>query len=175
MENQDSFHKQWFALYTASNNEKQVRRHLQRLEIESFLPLYTVTRRWQNRRTMKVDLPLFSNYVFARFARNESARVLDVPMVFSIVGGKSGSIALSDAEIDALRSTIDTGILEPHPQIEVGQLATIRTGPLAGWKGIVTRVDTGLRVVLTVHSIQKSFAVHVYAEDIELHELKPTN
>ena len=43
--------KQWFALYTATNNEKRVERDLHAKQIEAFLPLYSVTRRWKNRTT----------------------------------------------------------------------------------------------------------------------------
>src|ERR1700678_1904607 len=104
MGNSEELRQEWFALFTASNNEKQVERHLRRKEIETFLPLYTVMRRWKNRTTAKVELPLFAGYLFARFARQESSRVLDVPMVYSIVGNKRGSLAIADAEIEALRA-----------------------------------------------------------------------
>ena len=160
--------KKWFVLFTASNNEKQVERHLQRREIETFLPLYTVTRRWKNRTTAKVELPLFAGYVFAKFSRSESSRVLDVPMVYSIVGNKRGALAIPEAEIEALRGGLVGGRAEPHPGVSVGSRGRIREGALAGWEGVVSRVDTGLRIVLTVESIKRSFAVHVSAEDLEI-------
>src|SRR5437667_8300361 len=78
--------RKWFAVYTASNHEKKVERHLQMKEIESFLPLHTVTRRWKNRVTAKVDLPLFAGYVFVKIAETENVKVLEIPMVYSIVG-----------------------------------------------------------------------------------------
>jgi transcription antitermination factor NusG len=168
MEMNSDPHKQWYALFTASNNEKQVERHLRGKDIETFLPLCTVTRRWKNRTTARVELPLFAGYLFARFARSESYRVLDVPMVYSIVGNKQGSIPLPDEDIRALRESLSFGQVEPHPFANVGSRARIRTGALAGWVGIVSRVDAGLRVVLTVESIMRSFAVYVKAEDIDI-------
>jgi hypothetical protein len=67
----------WFAVYTASNHEKRVAQHLRVKEIETFLPLYSATKRWKNRTTVKVELPLFSGYVFAltsgRFSRFRAA------------------------------------------------------------------------------------------------------
>jgi transcription antitermination factor NusG len=159
--------KNWFALFTASNNEKKVEKHLQRLEIETFLPLYVATRRWKNRTTVKVELPLFSGYVFARFARTESARVLEVPMVYSVVGNKMGALALPEEEIEALRQGLRSADIEPHPYLKVGQRARIKSGPLARLAGIVTRVDGALRVVINVESITRSIAVRVNAEDLE--------
>jgi transcription antitermination factor NusG len=168
MEDLQELSKHWFVLFTASNNEKKVEKHLRMKEIETFLPLYTVTKRWKNRTTAKVELPLFAGYVFARFARTESSRVLDVPMVYSIVGNRLGALSVPDAEIEALRGGLIPGHVEPHPYVKIGQLARIRTGALAGWEGVVTRLDGGLRVVLTVDSIMQSIAVRVTADDLDL-------
>lgn len=167
MEDLQRLSKHWFALFTASNNEKKVEKHLRMKEIETFLPLYTVTKRWKNRTTATVELPLFAGYVFARFARTESSRVLDVPMVYSIVGNKVGSLSIPDAQIEALRGGLIPGHAEPHPYVKIGQLARIRTGALAGWEGIVSRVDGGLRVVLTVDSIMQSIAVRATVDELD--------
>jgi len=161
-------HPRWFALFTASNHEKNVERQLKRKEIQTFLPLYTSTRRWKNRTTVQVQLPLFAGYVFAKFSRNEVRRVLETSMLYSVVGNKQGFLPISDSEIDALQRGLDTETIEPSPEIRVGQLARIRTGALSGWEGIVTRVEGGLRVVLAIESVQRCFAVHVGADDIEL-------
>ncbi len=162
---QDASH--WFAVFTASNNEKKVQQHLRMKDIETFLPLYSATRRWKNRTTVKVELPLFAGYVFARFARTQTFQVLDVPMVYSIVGNKAGAVPLPDDEIEALRLGLAPANAEPHPYLKVGQRARILAGSLAGLAGIVTRVDGGLRVVLSVESIMRSIAVRVTADNLE--------
>jgi transcription antitermination factor NusG len=168
MESKTAPPKEWFVLFTATNNEKQVQRHLLSRDIEAFLPLYTVTKRWKNRTTAQLELPLFVGYVFARFARNLSSRVLDIPMVYSIIGNRHGSLAISEDEINALRTGLIPGKVEPHPYLTVGQRARICAGPLSGWEGVITRLDSGLRVVLTVNSIKRSFAVQVESEAIEV-------
>jgi transcription antitermination factor NusG len=168
MESNDDLRRQWFVLFIASNNEKQVQKHLLKRDIETFLPLYTVTRRWKNRTTVKLELPLFVGYMFARFAREESSRVLEVPMVYSVVGNRHGSLAIPEEEINALRVGLIAGKTEPHPFLTVGRRARIRSGPLGGWEGIITRVDSALRVVLTVNSIRRSFSVHVESDAIEI-------
>ena len=63
--------RSWFAVYTATNHEKRVAQHLRVKEIETFLPLYSATKRWKNRTTAKVDLPLFAGYIFVRIAPTE--------------------------------------------------------------------------------------------------------
>ena len=157
----------WFAIHTASNHEKRVVQHLRVREIETFLPLYGVTKRWKNRTTVKIEMPLFSGYVFARIAPSERIRVLEVPMVCSIVGNKREPIPLPDAEIERLRVGLQGRQAHPFPYVKVGNRVRIRSGPLTGLEGIVVRTYGGLSVVLSVDLIQKSIVVHVEADELE--------
>jgi transcription antitermination factor NusG len=157
----------WFAVYTASNHEKRVEQHLLMRDIETYLPLYAVTRRWRNRTTVKLQLPLFTGYVFVRIPRTESARVLAVPNVRFIVGDGRRPLPLPDEEIDILRSGLLQRQVDPHPFAKVGARVRIHSGPLAGLEGVVLRKDDQLRVVLSLDLIKKSIAVHVTADEIE--------
>jgi len=159
--------RSWFAVYTASNHEKRVTQHLRAKEIETFLPLYSVTKRWRNRTTVKVELPLFSGYVFARIAPTESIKVLETPMVYSIVGNRRELSPLPDAEIEGLRAGLQGRQAHPFPYVKVGNRVRIRSGALAGMEGIVVRTYGSLSVVLSVDTIQKSIAVHVEADELE--------
>jgi transcription antitermination factor NusG len=157
----------WFAVYTATNHEKRVAQHLQVKEIETFLPLYSVTKRWKNRTTAKVELPLFAGYIFVRIAPTERIRVLEVPMVYSIVGNRREPSPLPDAQIEGLRAALQGGQVHPFPYVKVGNRVRVRSGAFAGLEGIVVRTYGGLSVVLSVDMIQKSIAVHVEADELE--------
>jgi transcription antitermination factor NusG len=159
--------RSWFAVYTTSNHEKRVAQYLQVKGIETFLPLYGVTKRWKNRTTVKVELPLFPGYVFTRIAASERVRVLEVPMVHSIVGNRHEPAVLPDAEIEGLRIGLRERQAYPYPYVKVGNRVRVRSGPLAGLEGIVVRTYGGLSVVLNVDMIQKSIAVHVEADELE--------
>jgi transcription antitermination factor NusG len=159
--------RSWFAVYTASNHEGRVAKHLRVKEIETFLPQYSVTKRWKNRTSVKVDLPLFAGYVFARIAPTERIRVLEVPMVYSIVGNKREPSALPDAEIERLRAGLQGRQAYPFPYVKVGNRVRVRSGALAGLEGVIVRTYGGLSVVLNVDMIQRSIAVHVEADELE--------
>jgi transcription antitermination factor NusG len=159
--------KRWFAVYTASNHEKRVAQYLEMKEIETFLPLYRVTRRWKNRTTVKLDLPLFPGYIFARFDPAQRSRIVEVPMVYSIVSHRGTPTPLADEELAKLRVVLETRQVHPYPYIKVGNRVRVRSGPLGGLEGIVVRTYGGLSVVLSVDMIQKSVAVHVEADELE--------
>ncbi len=147
--------RHWFAVYTASNHEKRVQERLRARDVETFLPLYAVTRRWKNRTNVKLELPLFTDYVFVRIRRMESSQVLAVPSVRFIVGDGRKALSLPDEEIEALRSGLHLRQVDPYPYLKVGNWARIRSGPLTGLEGIVVRKDDQLRVVLNIDLIKR--------------------
>jgi transcription antitermination factor NusG len=157
----------WCAVYTASNHERRVAQYLQQKQIETFVPFYTVTRRWKNRTTVKVELPLFGGYVFARILAGEITRVLEVPMVYAIVSNRKGPLPLPEAEIETLRNGLQGRQVHPFPYLKVGNRVRIRSGALAGLEGIVVRTYGSLSVVLSVDTIQRSIAVHVEPDELE--------
>jgi transcription antitermination factor NusG len=160
--------RQWFAVYTTCRHEKRVAEHLQRREIEHYLPLYRSHRKWKDGSRVVLSLPLFPGYVFVRICRNERVAVLEVPSVLWIVGSPASQpTALPAFEIETLRAALDPSRVEPFPLLTAGQRVRIRSGALAGIEGIVVRQKNGFRVVITLELIMQSIAVEIDAEDLE--------
>lgn len=158
----------WCAVYTTARHEKRIAQHFQVRGIEHFLPLYRVQRRWRDGSRVTLDLPLFPCYIFARIQRAERGRALEVPGALSIVGGTGKEpAALSDTEIDSLRAGLSERRIEPHPLLVAGQMGRIRSGALAGMQGVIVRLKSNYRVVITLQLIMHSIAVEVDADDVE--------
>lgn len=159
----------WFAIYTSPRHEKRVCQYLTHRQIEHYLPLYQVRRKWRNGLTVTLDLPLFPGYLFVRIDRSERVRVLESPGVLTFVGGTGGKPApLQEIEIEALRSGLPMRHAEPHPLLTVGQRARILSGALAGMEGVVVRKKNSLRVVLTMDMIMQSVSVEVDGSELEI-------
>ena len=157
----------WFAVYTSSHHEKRVASYFAQREIQFFLPLYTTRHGWKNRCDTKLELPLFPNYLFVRIGRHERVRVLEVPGVSSLVGFGRTPEPLPDFEIEALRSGLGKGKIEPHPFLVIGERVRIKRGPMTGMEGVLLRKKNNFRVVLALDVIMKCIAVEVAAEDVE--------
>ena len=74
--------------------------------MSTFLPLVTEVRRWSDRKK-KVELPLFSCYVFVKLTftnSDERMRVYRTNGVFRIVSMRGEAVPIPDEQIDALRT-----------------------------------------------------------------------
>jgi transcription antitermination factor NusG len=157
----------WYAVYTNSRHEKCVAKHFDQRYIESFLPLYQKLHHWTKRSSVRLDLPLFPNYVFVHIAPPQRTSVLAVQGVLAMVGRGHIASALPDAEIESLRAGLQLRRFEPHPYLVAGERVRIKTGAMEGMEGILLRKKNGLRVVLTLDLIERSVALEVDAQDVE--------
>jgi len=156
----------WYATYTAPRHEKSVLMHLQRRDVETFLPLYSSTRMWNGRRAV-VQMPLFPGYLFVRISTEHRLRVLEVPGVLSIVSSQGRLVPVPEGEVEALRCALSIRKFEPHPLLSRGRRVHIKNGPLRGLEGIILRQTHQLRMVVSVDCIKQSFAVELEASDLE--------
>jgi len=141
----------WYATYVCSRHEKQVLSQLEERSIACFLPVYKSLRRWKDRRK-ELELVLFPGYVFVHIDLKDRLRVLQLPSVVRFVSFNGQPAPLPD---------------QPHPYLKVGQRVHVRSGPLAGADGILTRRKDKFRVVLSIDLIMRSVAVEVDEADIE--------
>ena len=162
-----SYSPNWFAVYTTPRHEKRVAFHCEQRQIDCFLPLYQEVRRWKNRCRVKLDLPLFSNYLFVRIEREERFRVLNVPGVLSILGAGSDLLPVQDEYVRSLREGLEAHKIQPHPLVEIGDTVRIIAGAMAGMEGILIRKKNELHVVIKVALLERSMAVEVTTADIE--------
>jgi transcription antitermination factor NusG len=159
----------WYALMVKSQHEKAIGRHLDAIELESFVPLYRTRRQWSDR-TKELDLPLFSNYVFARFSWRTRGRVCSIPGVRGVVAASNLPLPVPDPEIDALKHAVGAGLpLRPWPFLKAGQRVLITRGPLRGVEGVLIRHEKNWQLVLNIEMLQRSVAVRIdraFAEPI---------
>jgi transcription antitermination factor NusG len=153
-------------LFVRANQEKRTAQRLTSHEVEYFLPSYRSVRQWKDRR-VTLEMPLFPGYIFVRLPFLDRSRVLTLPNVVGLVGGKSPAI-VSAEEIDSIRKGVDFGNAVPHPSLAVGQKVMITEGVLRGMRGTLLRGQNNTRVVVSVESIGRSFAV-----DVDISSLKP--
>jgi len=159
----------WYGLQTRPRHEKIVAQRLAERGVTAFLPMTTEVHKWSDRKK-KVELPLFSCYVFAKFMPNRAERlqVLRVDGVFGLVGARGEGTPIPDAQIDAVKSLVETELpWSSHPFLKIGQRVRIRSGALDGMEGILLSRNGDQTLVISIEAIQRSLAVRVEGYEVE--------
>lgn len=156
----------WFALRTAPRHEKRVHERLTGRGIESFLPLWERWSRWKDRR-VKIRVPLFPGYCFARVAAGDRSSVVKTPGVVEIVGTPRGPEPVDEREIADLMALVASGLeYDPHPGLAAGTEVEVVRGPLAGVRGVLVRKEARSRLIICVDVIRQGAAVEIDALDV---------
>jgi transcription antitermination factor NusG len=151
----------WFALTVKPRHEKAVGDRLQIRSLEAYVPVCHSRRKWSDRLKI-VELPLFPGYVFSRFCFARRSSVLEVAGVTSVVGFDAKPCPVSDAEIEAIRVMVGSGLpIKEWPYIKVGQRVRICEGSMSGLEGILIREKTGYRVVVNVELLNRAVTVEL--------------
>jgi transcriptional antiterminator NusG len=157
----------WYVAQTCSRHEKRVAEHMVARGIEHFLPLYETVSRWQDRR-VRLRLPLFPGYIFVRIPFRERVRALEVAGVTRLVGFGGVPVEMPDNEMETMQNGFTSRLrAEPHPYLVAGRRVRIKTGPLAGLKGVLVRKKGSFRFVLSIDLIQRAVVADVDITDIE--------
>jgi len=151
----------WFALFVRTRHEKGVASALGQKGYRTFLPVYSVVHRWSDRLKF-LDLPLFPGYLFCRFDPKDQLPILVTSGVWRIVGVGRTPCPVAPAELDAIRSILQSGLAAARcPYVQEGDRVCIDGGPLHGIVGIVIKRKNMYRLIVSVSLIERSVAVEV--------------
>ncbi len=157
----------WYALFTRHQHEKSVALALSNKKYEVYLPLYRSVRRWQDR-AKQIWLPLFPCYVFIREGMDRQLQILTTPGMIHIVGWAGRPAIVPQAQLDAVRQIIESClIVETHPYLQSGDRVRVKTGPLLGLEGILTRKKGEARLVVSMEMLGRSAAVEIDVLNVE--------
>jgi transcription antitermination factor NusG len=156
----DPHQPQWFVLFVRSNQEKTTAARLADFQIEHLLPCFRSLRQWKDRR-VTLDMPLFPGYVFVHLPFSERLRVLTLPNVLCLVGSRQCPSVITEEEINWIKRGVESGNAAPHAYLSEGERVIITSGALAGMQGILLRKLNKTRVVVSLETIGRGFAVEV--------------
>ena len=164
-----AFDRRWYAVHTRARHEKAVEHRLRTQGMTTFLPLVREVHSWSDRRK-KVELPLFSSYVFLQSSMTPEERTLvyRIDGILGFVGVRGEAIPISDGEIESVRALLAQNVSwSSHPFLKLGQRVRIRGGALDGVEGIFQSRNGENKLVISVNALQRSLAVSIEGYDLE--------
>jgi len=159
----------WYALHTRARHERVVEHRLREQGMETFLPVVQEVHRWSDRKK-KVEVPLFSCYVFVRCALtpDDRTQVYRVDSVLGFVGSRGIGMPIPDEQIDGVRAVLSqTAPWRSHPFLKVGQRVRVRGGAMDGVEGVFLSENGDHSLIISVDVIQRSLAVRIDGYDVE--------
>jgi transcription antitermination factor NusG len=159
----------WYAVHTYPRHEKAVSERMRQQGLTTFLPTVTEVHRWSDRKK-KVELPLFSCYVFVNFTpcNEDRIKVLRTNGVIGLVGTRGEGTPIPEDQIAAVRTVLSQDLIcGPHPFLRVGQRVRVRGGALDGIEGVLVAKNGDNTLVVSVDAIQRSLAVRIDGYHVE--------
>jgi transcription antitermination factor NusG len=159
----------WYALHTRARHEKAVERRLRDQGMETFVPTTIEVHRWSDRKK-KVEVPLFSCYVFVRCALSAEDRthVHQIESVHGFVGTRGSSLPIPDEQIESIQKVLtQTAPWRSYPFLKVGQRVRVRGGAMDGVEGVFLSENGDHSLIISVDAIQRSMAVRIDGYDVE--------
>ncbi len=151
----------WVAVQVQSGFEKIVAEGLRQRGYEEFLPLRR-SREFRGAKEGVTSRPLFPGYLFCRYIRCPSYRIVDIPSVIRMVSFSKIPARIPDHEIEAIRRVVQSGFCtEPCSFVQVGQPVVVRRGALEGTRGRLISVRNRLRLVIGVELLGRAVAVEI--------------
>src|SRR5271157_3602660 len=159
----------WYALHTRARHEKAIERRLRDQGMETFVPTTMQVHRWSDRKK-KVEVPLFSCYVFVRCAltADDRTRVYQVDSVHGFVGTRGSSLPIPDEQIESIQKVLtQTAPWRSYPFLKAGQRVRVRGGAMDGIEGVFLSENGDHSLIISIDAIQRSMAVRIDGYDVE--------
>jgi transcription antitermination factor NusG len=159
----------WYALHTRARHEKAIEQRLRDQGMETFVPTTVEVHRWSDRQK-KVEVPLFSCYVFVRCALSaeDRTRVYQVESVHGFVGSRGSSLPIPDEQIESIRKVLtQTAPWRLYPFLKVGQRVRVRGGAMDGVEGVFVSENGDHSLIISIDAIQRSMAVRIDGYHVE--------
>lgn len=143
--------KYWIAIYTRPRSEKKTADELNRLGIETYLPIQKILRQWSDRKKI-VDVPVIPMILFANIADDDLHRIKAHPLVLNYISNseKKSPAHIPNDQIDKLKYMLgqsDIPVSFEPGYFKSDEIVEIVRGSLKGLSGTVKAVKDDMTEV----------------------------
>ncbi|PTX45318.1 transcription antitermination factor NusG [Christiangramia gaetbulicola] len=140
----------WYVLYTKPRSEIKVADSLAEANFEVYCPTIKEVRQWSDRKK-KVEVPLFSSYLFIKIKNSERAKVFNYPGVIKYLFWLGKPAIARDEEIEVIKNWLEKDTYDHFTieSISPGDRVKIKSGPFQNKEGIVQDIGSKrMRLIL---------------------------
>jgi transcription termination/antitermination protein NusG len=156
----------WYAVHTKSRHEKLVSNLISRKNIEVYLPVKKILRKWSDRKKL-VDFPLFNGYLFVNMPLIEKDKVLHTKGVVRLLGNYAPECIPEEQIISLKKFETHDVEVDPYLHLHEGSQVKIKHGPFKDCTGYLLRKKNKYRLVVNLEVINQSVSVEIDSSDVE--------
>lgn len=155
--------KRWYALKVFFNRAVEVKEDLERLTLETYLPMTLKKMMLPDGKERKKEVPLIGALMFLKATQEELERVKRIMKgrvsVYTLPGDSRRAASIPENEMMLFRlvTSSDYGqadyLGEDSERWHVGDLVRVTAGPLEGAVGHVCRIKGNRRLVISVRGV----------------------
>ena len=162
--------KRWFVLQTKPRKEKVVLQQIEQKKIEVYSPFIEKIRIWSDRKK-KIQVPLFSGYVFIH--GNESERIkaiTDTIGAMKYIYFQKRPAVVNDREIEIIKQALlsPEKISIEEKRIKKGDLIIVSHGLFKGMKGYVNEFRGKYKLTVNLEELSYSFNIILNSNEVSL-------
>lgn len=134
--------KNWYVVYTKPKWEKKVAEKLNEIGIECYCPLITQIKQWTDRKK-KIEVPLFSSYVFIQLEDGDRNSVFQISGVVRYLFWLGKPAIVRDEEINIIKTSLASPNLSDVSvsSIQVGDRIKLESGVFINQDAIVQEIS----------------------------------
>jgi len=159
--------KHWFALYTKPKHEFKASKQINGFNIETFLPVITVKRKWSDR-LKTITEPLIKGYIFIYADEKERLEAITSNGVVHTVSFNGYPAVIPEWQIESLKKMLNQpDEIIVSEKLPAGTLVEVVTLPLMGVKGVVEHNQNNEKYIsVSIEIINRSVSVKLPADSV---------
>ncbi|MCD6366284.1 MAG: UpxY family transcription antiterminator [Bacteroidales bacterium] len=158
----------WYVIYTKSRAEKKTRDLLQDAGHEVYLPLVKTMRQWSDRKK-KVEIPLFSGYLFIRTVPEGFWKIRATDGVVNFVRFGESIAKVREQDIMNIRILLQESenLSVTNSVFRQGEEIEITDGKFKGYKGLVEFTKGKNNLIVSLLEIGMSVKLEIPAHFVK--------
>lgn len=155
---QDDVH--WWCVYTVVKREKDLTRKLASMKIPHYAPVVPKRYRSPNGRLRTSYIPLFANYVFMLANEEQRYQSMTTNCIRKCSEVKDYEMLVDD--LTRIHTVVSAGVpLTAESKLAAGDQVKVRSGPFAGYDGIVLRREGKTRLLLSIRFLEEGVSMAI--------------
>ncbi len=164
----------WWCLYTEVRREKDLTRKLGSMKIPHYAPVVPKRYRSPNGRLRTSYIPLFANYVFMLADQEQRYRAMTTNCIRKCSAVKDFEMLVSD--LSQVHAIVQAGVpLTAESKLAAGDKVKVRTGPFAGYEGVVLRREGKTRLLLSIRFLEEGVSMAIDEGQLEITDKHKSN